>query len=287
QVVSFSRLAWRVLQEVGGSTRQFITSTGTQMMLRKIIEQRTEPFNVFEKASTKLGFLSELSELITEFKRHQITPEHIEEQLNHTEENKALYNKLTDFYYIYKELQDSLRGQYIDGEDQLDLLIDAIARTELLKDTHIYIDGFYRFTPQELAIVGELLKVAKCVTVTLTASEAALAEPLDELDLFYQTKETYEALHKLAKEIGVSRDKTIFLEEDTDRKEAFVHLQTYYDDLPTKPFAGQINNDISLAEAVHPRAELEGVIQEILRLVMDEGYRYRDIVLFVRETDQY
>src|SRR5699024_6535763 len=190
--------------------------------------------------STQLGILSELSELITEFKRHQITPEHIEEQLNHTEANKALYNKLTDFYYIYKELQVSLSGQYIDGEDQLDLLIDAVARTDLLKDTHIYIDRFHRFTPQEIAIVGELLKVAKCVTVTVTATESALAEALDELDLFYQTKETYESLQKLAKEIGVSRDKTVYLDGNTYRKKPFVHLQAHFDDRPTKVFKGPI-----------------------------------------------
>src|SRR5690625_1870405 len=33
QVVSFSRLVWRVLQETGGSTKQFISTTGMQMML--------------------------------------------------------------------------------------------------------------------------------------------------------------------------------------------------------------------------------------------------------------
>src|SRR5699024_4097854 len=37
QVMSFSRLAWRVMQESGGSTRQFISPTGTHMMLRKVI----------------------------------------------------------------------------------------------------------------------------------------------------------------------------------------------------------------------------------------------------------
>src|SRR5699024_226879 len=42
QVMSFSRLAWRVMQENGGSTRQFISSTGTQMMLRKVIEQKAD-----------------------------------------------------------------------------------------------------------------------------------------------------------------------------------------------------------------------------------------------------
>src|SRR5699024_12851303 len=36
QVMSFSRLAWRIMQERGGSTRQVISSTWTHMMLRKV-----------------------------------------------------------------------------------------------------------------------------------------------------------------------------------------------------------------------------------------------------------
>src|SRR5699024_12123370 len=64
QIVSFSRLAWRVLQETGGATKQFMTSTGTQMMLRKIIEQRTEGFKVFQKATDKQGFIQELEGMI-------------------------------------------------------------------------------------------------------------------------------------------------------------------------------------------------------------------------------
>lgn len=287
QVVSFSRLAWRILQEVGGSTKQFISSTGTQMMLRKIVEQRTEPFNIFEKATDKLGFLTELDELITEFKRHQITPEHLELQLANTGENQSLYNKLTDLHYIYDHLNSLLQDQYIDGEDQLELLIQSIPETPLLEGTHIYIDGFHRFTPQELAVVEELLKVADRVTVTLVASEKAIKEPLDELDLFHQTKETYASLQQLVEDIEIEQDETIFLAGETDRKQSFVHLQQYFDERPTPAFNKTIEGQVLLAEAVHPRAELEGVIQEILRLIRHEGYRYRDIALFVRETDQY
>src|SRR5699024_9901595 len=40
-------------------------------------------------------------------------------------------------------------------------------------------------------------------------------------------------------------------------------------------------------EAVHPRAELEGVIQEILRLTREEDYRYRDIVIYLRDAENY
>src|SRR5690625_462251 len=86
QVVSFSRLAWRILQEGGGSTKQFISSTGKQMMLRKIVDERTEPFHMFQKATDKFGFLKELDEMITEFKRHEISPDHLEEQMKYTKE---------------------------------------------------------------------------------------------------------------------------------------------------------------------------------------------------------
>lgn len=287
QVVSFSRLAWRVLQEVGGSTKQFISSTGTQMMLRKIVEQRTEPFNIFEKATDKLGFLEELDRLITEFKRHQITPEHLEQQLAHTTENKSLYYKLNDLHYIYNHLNRLFQDKYVDGEDQLQLLINSIKNTTLLQDTTIYIDGFHRFTPQELAIIEELLKVANRVTIALVAQEDAVDEPIDELDLFHQTKETYATLEKLAKEIHIEQEESIYLQERTERKAPFIHLQQYFDERPTPRYAHSVKDEVVMREAVHPRAELEGVIQEIFRLVREDGYRYRDIAIFVREPDEY
>lgn len=287
QVVSFSRLAWRILQEVGGSTKQFISSTGTQMMLRKIIEQRTEPFQIFEKATDKLGFLTELDDLITEFKRHQIQPEHLEQQLENTVGNEPLTRKLTDLHYIYEQLNKLLKDKYIDGEDQLDLLIDRIKETPTLQNTEIFIDGFYRFTPQELAIVEELLQVADQVTITLIASEDSIDEPLDELDLFHQTKETYARLQTLAKEINITEKAPVFLHGKTTRKKPFLHLQQYFDNRPTPVFQESVEESIILAEAVHPRAEIEGVIQEILYLVRHKGYRYRDIALFVRDTDEY
>lgn len=287
QVVSFSRLAWRILQEVGGSTKQFISSTGTQMMLRKIIEQRTEPFHIFQKAADKLGFLKELDQLITEFKRHQITPELLEEHLQYTTENKALQYKLADLHYIYEQLNRLLKDKYIDGEDQLQLLIESIKDANILQDAHIYIDGFHRFTPQELAIVAELLKVSTQVTVTLIATEDEINKPIDELDLFFQTKETYYALMEMAEDLQINQKETVFLTETKHKESPFIHLQHHFDDRPAPALNDDVENSVMLAEAVHPRAEIEGVIQEILRLVRDDGYRYRDIAIFVRETDQY
>src|SRR5690625_2880942 len=66
QVMSFSRLSWRVFQETGGATRRFISSVGIQAMLRKIIDERTDQWQIFQSSLEKQGFLAQLEKLIAE-----------------------------------------------------------------------------------------------------------------------------------------------------------------------------------------------------------------------------
>ncbi|GGB39537.1 ATP-dependent helicase/deoxyribonuclease subunit B [Lentibacillus populi] len=293
-VVSFSRLAWRVLQETGGGTRQFISSTGMQMMLRKIIEEKQSEWNVFQKAMEKQGFLEQLEKIITEFKRYSITPEMLKmeiEQINqftHKEPGEAaLTNKLQDLTYLYEKLSITLQDKYIDSEDQLQLLAEKAGQASLLDKADIYFDGFHRFTPQELFVVEALMKKASHVTIALTIDDPE-DTAVSELDLFYQTKETYQLLRTIARENQVAVEDTIVLRPAHGRfrdNPAFLHLEANFDVRPAPEFHGDV--PIQIAEAVHPRAEVEGAAQEIIRLVREEHYRYRDIAIFIRQSENY
>lgn len=294
QVVSFSRLAWRILQETGGSTKQFISSVGIQMMLRKIIEEKQTDWNVFQKAMEKQGFLNDLEMMITEFKRHQITPEMLQMQIDqingfvHKDPAElSLTNKLTDLTYIYEKLVLALQGKYIDAEDQLQLLSEKLIETTLLDDAEIYFDGFHRFTPQELYIIEILMKKSKQVTIALTADELGKSE-LSELDLFYQTTETYETLQAIANENQIKIEETIVMAPKNGQfkdRPYFDHLEQYFDVRPSPKYEGEV--PLKIAEAIHPRAEVEGAAQEILRLVREENYRFQDMAILLRETDMY
>jgi len=294
QVFSFSRLAWRVLQETGGAVRPFISSVGIQMMLRKIIEEKQGEWRIFQKAIEKQGFLEQLEMMITEFKRYEITPDMLKmqkeniDQFVHKEPGEvALSNKLEDLTYIYENLMLLLQNNYIDSEDQLRLLAEKIDEADILNDAEIYIDGFHRFTPNELHVVETLLKKCKRVTVALTIDPLNQKE-VSDLDLFYQTMETYNILQTIAKENAIEIEETIRLHPKNGRfkdRPHFLHLEQHFDDRPTPSFKGDI--PIKIAEAVHPRAEVEGVAQEILRLVRDENYRFRDIAIFMRQPETY
>lgn len=294
QVFSFSRLAWRVLQETGGGTKKFISSTGIQMMLRKITEERKSDWNVFQKAIEKQGFMEQLETMITEFKRYRITPETLYQQIEGIEQyvhkhsgEEALKDKLEDLAYIYDNLMHALRDQYIDSEDQLQLLANKIAEADFLEGAEIYFDGFHSFTPQELIVIQALMKKAKRMTITLTLDEPRYGE-IPELDLFYQTANSFQEIKETADEVSVPITEIKHLYGNVGRfqqRHAFEHLEHYFDQRPAPAY--QEETPIAIAQAVHPRAEVEGVAQEIIELVRDKNYRYQDMAILIREPEVY
>ncbi len=70
QAISFRRLAYRVMQECGGTARIHIDETGKQMLLYKILQTHKEELAIFGRSADQQGFVAELNELFTEFRRY-------------------------------------------------------------------------------------------------------------------------------------------------------------------------------------------------------------------------
>src|SRR5699024_12600984 len=101
---------------------------------------------------------------------------------------------------IFNNFSLELEDKYVDGEDQLQMLADQLKDAPSMQQAHVYIDGFYRFTPKELLIIESFLKTVDKVTIELSVDYENVNE-LDKLDLFHQTTETYQNIKKLPKNI--------------------------------------------------------------------------------------
>ncbi|WP_071459105.1 helicase-exonuclease AddAB subunit AddB [Bacillus massilinigeriensis] len=283
QVYSFPRLAWRVLQETGGASRRHLTSVGISMMIRKIIEDKKQDLKIFQRAADKSGFIAQMEGMLTEFKRHAIGPEYLSQEIPGS---KALKEKLHDIEMIYRRFEEELYGKYIDSEDYFRFLAEKIPQSKYLKGAEIFIDGFYQFTPLEIKVIEQLALSCRKVTITLALDQPFYTAGPDELHMFRLTGETCKALYESFRQLGVEiEDEVILKGQKRWNNEALRHLEAEFDTRPVNPAtAGEA---VKLFQAVNRRAEIEGIAREILSLVRDKGYRFKDIAILMRNGNDY
>ena len=147
--------------------RYHLNSTGISMLIQKIIEDKKEDLHLFKRAADKAGFISQMEQMLIEFKRYCVQPQELLQQ-DHLHSQPTLKNKLHDLQLIYESFEEILLNKYIDSEDYFRLLSEKIAQSSYLAQAEIYIDGFYSFTPQEYMIIEQLMKHCPQVTITLT-----------------------------------------------------------------------------------------------------------------------
>lgn len=288
QVFSFSRLAWRILQETGGISRIHLDSVGINMLIRKIIEEKKDELKVFQRSADKQGFIVQIEQIIAEFKRYCIQPERLKQYSEDSlAKERAIQDKVHDLEVIYQSFEDELIGKYLQSEDYFTLLVEKMADSTYITDAEIYIDGFYSLTPQELFIVEEMLKKGCRITVALTLDQPYKEVPPDNLELFRQTGMMYYQIYQTALRLGV------FIEEDClltgigrySENLSLKHLEQNFTVRPVRLY-DQVAN-ITISQAVNRRAEVEGVARTILQLVRDQNYRFRDIAILVRNGEAY
>jgi ATP-dependent helicase/nuclease subunit B len=286
QVYSFSRLAWRILQETGGISRYHLSSVGMNMLIRKIIDEQKDNLKLFQRSADKNGFIQQLEQMITEFRRYCIKPEELVQSLVKDHTAKALNDKLQDLEIIYKHFEEEVFGKYIDSEDYFHLLAESISVSPYLKNAEIYIDGFYSFTPQEYRVILELLKYCPRVTLAMTTEQTCFDMPPDELDLFRMSGEACYSVYELAKAEGVTVEEPVLLfEKQIWRHPSISYFEENFDSRPVIPYHGQTT--ITICEAGNRRAEIEGIAREIRNLIRSEGYRYREIAVLIRNGADY
>ena len=79
-VLSFARLAYRVFEETGTKQMQVLDDEGKNLILRKIAGDYENKLTVLKGNIKKLGYISEVKSVISEFTQYDIGEEEIDER---------------------------------------------------------------------------------------------------------------------------------------------------------------------------------------------------------------
>lgn len=289
EVLSFKRMAHRVFEECGGRTDIRISDSGRNMLIYKILKDKTDELEYFNRMTKEQGFSSVVSKLITEFKKYNISTEILnlkEEEINDDE----LKKKLKDLDLIYNEFNNALHKQFIDGDDELTLLYNKLMDCNIYDDAEIWIDEFTTFTPQQLEVIKILAKRAKTVNITLCSDSLSNGVDIDYTDVFDAIKNTENSILNIMKEGNISYLEPINLNKGTPyrflKNDTLSHLEKHFFTYPFKSYKEEPNN-IRLYKANNSYEEVETVAKDILEMVRDKGYRFKDIAVVCRNIAEY
>lgn len=282
EVVTFNRMAYRVMNELKRANINSISSCGKSMLIYDILLNEKKNLKFVGKSNENVEMIGTQ---ITEFKKHGITVENLKEAIN-VSNDKYLTSKMQDMLQIYEKYQNQINEQFIDENDTLTILANLLEKSTEFKNCEIYIDEFVGFTKQEFEILRSLLKNNNDIYLTVCTDEIEQSISPDT-DIFYTNKQTLDKILNLAKQENIKIEEPVKLETKYRFKnEELQHLEENIYKVPYQKYKGNVQN-IQLFLAKNGYSEIEKLATEIVKLVRDNNYRYNEIAVITKNLEEY
>jgi ATP-dependent helicase/nuclease subunit B len=293
-VLSFARLQF--LLSGKNTAKPTVTRIGQQMIIQRILQDNKSKLKVFGSSAGFPGLGRQMAETLTELHQYAKRPEDIDQLLNQLqkdERNSLAALKFADIGLVFGEYLKFIEGNFLDPDIQLTRSCRAVATATLAKGAKLWVDGFAGFTTSELAILTELLKTGADaqIALCLDPSNIDLANPdttkLDAVSMFGATERTYAELIERIKKNKLRLAKPIILEEGVrfSGSRQLAHIER--DIFKLEPLKTSAEDSVRIISAPNARAEVQFVAREILQLLKEKDYRYRDIAVIASDIERY
>lgn len=298
-VLSFERLAFRVLEETGDIRGELLEETGKSMVLRRVAQEKKKELKILGAKMEKTGYISQLKSMVSELRQYEITSRDLEDVLKEVEQKPELYYKLKDISVLYQGFFDYLGENFYTQEEVLDVLGRVAEKSGKIRDSVLVLDGYTGFTPIQMQLLEKLLVLSREVYVTITMG---LGEDPYQLgsphQLFYLSRQTVSRLCKLARGKKIPWSEYWIPEKRQDYAGRFVHqepmrfleerLFRYGKPSGTRQGIYEKEQDaIHIRESANPGAEMEETAAIIRRMVREQGYRYGDFAVISGDMETY
>ncbi len=306
-VLSFQRLAFRVLESAGGGARRVLSDPARAMVLRHLLRQHAGTLRYYRRQGRLGGVVQRLSATITELIQEGVAPDQIGAVRAQRPDVETVVGrepmqdaKLADLQTLYAAYLAYLELGYADPSQHLREARRRLPHCGWLHGAEIWVDGFASLSGEESATLVELARLASHTDVTLLL-DPALAD-LDERppthpsrELFDKVLRTYSELHAQFVAAGLSVDAPLVFGGDTyesprfRRQESLARLEKRWgvstrfsaDGKPPPPIG------VELVELPSRRIEADFAAARICRWVQHDGYRYRDVAVIARDLEAH
>ena len=290
-VLSFARLAFRVLEETGNGSREILDDEGKNLILRRLAGKKEDSLKVLKGNIKKPGYISEVKSVISELTQYNISPDGMDDMITEADESSYLAWKLKDIQVMYQAFEEYLADKYITKEEILDILCNVMDKSRMLKDSVIALDGFTGFTPLQNKVLGEMLHHCQKMMITVTMDKREDPYVMkDKYQLFALSKQMVTSLVKIAVEKKVLVEEPVCLYQEPvwrfRNAPALAFLEKELFRYSGRTYREKQSN-VRIYAATNPRMEVECAAQRIRFLIRKKEYRYREIAVIASDMNLY
>ena len=282
EVLSFSRLADRIFQTAGGLGEEELDSGGRLLLMYRAVQGVSAGLRVYGRPSRRPAFLASLLATADELKSCCVPPELLVQAGEGAPGPEG--DKLRDLGLILGEYDALTARTALDPRDRLTRAAEKLRICRWAEGKDIWLDGFTDFTPQQGEVLRLLMAQAHSVTAALTCDR--LEDDEGGTGIFSPARRTAHALLRLARAEGVPCEAERLPARAEGKAPPLVHLErALFAEEPAAPVP--CGGAVELFQGSSLRSEVEWTAARILRLVREEGYRFRDIGVTARDHGAY
>lgn len=287
-ILSFTRLAFQVFDELNVHTRDILDDYGKSMLIMKLLKENEEQLTYYGGMVSRQGFVDEVKSVLSEFYQYRITEQVLDRVLESLSPERSLYHKLSDLRLLYQAFNQAMADSYMVTEQILSMLAEVAGDSKILREAEIYFDGFTGFTPVQYDVIGKLMELGGNLYFSFTMDEDIFGQnEYSEQGLFTLGKQSVDRLCRLAGDHRVPVLPHVGFSGNHRQKASpeLMHMERSLFRFPVKAYSGNVG-DIGLMRAKDVRQEAVWIARTIRRYVMEGGWHYRDFAIITGDTKE-
>lgn len=294
EVLSFTRLAYRIMEEAGDNGYPVLNDMGKTMLIRKVMQEQKNNLRLYAGKERSAGFLDEIKSMISELSQYLITPEALLKAAD-TDKKDVLSIKLADISCIYEGFRKKLEGTYTTAETMMELCYRHISGSKVLKNAVLVFDVFTGFTPSQLAFIEHLMSGVKDIYLCTTIDKHLITETGQGDDSVVKVDSDNSGFFKLSSDMVLS---IISLGEKNGLKAKILDYEEYdylSDEIsfirdnifryPINIYKGQSKTVIT--SHGNKKQEVYYIASKISELLRNENLRYDEIAVITGDLPGY
>lgn len=283
EVVSFSGLAEDVFCKYGGVTAESVSGAVSSLLMWHTLATLSPLLEQYGKsAEGDLTLTNLMLSAIAEMRAGGIDAKTLEDAALQMDEDSPLRKKLSDLSLIDAAYHAKIEECFgTDPSDKLLRLYALLQKHRYFENCNVYIDSFTSFTVPEYAVLLQILKQAKGVTVALCTDS-----PNSALPHFLSVSDTARQLFRMADRADVVVESITLPAKKYQKSRALSVLERdlWRFSATQTPLLGDESVRLNIASNIYEEAEAAAL--QICELVSG-GMRYGDIAVVVRDLDAY